>query len=214
MKISFAVTTHNEGECIQDLLSQLAEFIEGNETDDEIVILDDYSDDTETVNILEEYENLPYVHLHRRELERDFGAHKSYLNSLCSGDYIFQIDADETLAPQLLENLHTILETNTEVDMLLVPRVNTVTGLTDAHIQQWGWSVNEMGWVMWPDWQTRIYRNNSEIMWLGRVHERIVGHEKFAYLPADEAYAIYHHKDIKRQEAQNAMYSEIVTGSE
>lgn len=214
MKVSFAVTTHNENECIERLLSQLQEHIEEGEYDDEIVILDDFSDDPDTVNILEIYSNLPYVQLHRRALERDFGAHKSYLNTLCSGDYIFQIDADELLEPRLLEKLHSILEANPTVDLYFIPRINTVDGLTDDHIRAWGWRVTDDGWVMWPDYQGRLYRNKPEIMWLGKVHERIGGHDSFAQLPEDEAYCILHHKHIEKQEEQNAFYSEIMEGSE
>ena len=40
--------------------------------------------------------------------------------------------------------------------MLLVPRVNTVEGLTQEHINKWRWNVNENGWINWPDYQTRI----------------------------------------------------------
>ncbi len=158
MKVSFAITTHNEGECISKLLSQLQEHIEDQATGDEIVILDDFSEDPDTVYRLENYSSLPYVHFHRRALKRNFGAQKNHLNSLCSGDYIFQIDADEYLAPGLLENLHEILAGNDRVDLFYVPRVNTVEGLTQEHIDQWGWNVNQHGWVMWPDYQTRLYR--------------------------------------------------------
>lgn len=209
MKVSFAITTHDEGECISDLLSQLQEHIEENKTDDEIVILDDFSSDPDTVYILENYSNFPYVQVHRRALKKDFGAQKNYLNTLCTGDYIFQIDADETLAPGLLQNLHAILAGNPQVDLFYVPRVNIVEGLTDKHINQWGWTVNENGWVMWPDFQTRLYKNNSEITWTGKVHERIVGFGLFAHLPEDEIYAIVHRKQIERQEEQNALYAEI-----
>ena len=209
MKVSFAITTHDEGECISDLLSQLQEHIEENKTDDEIVILDDFSSDPDTVYILEKYSSFPYVQVHRRALEKDFGSQKNYLNTLCTGDYIFQIDADETLAPGLLQNLHAILAGNPQVDLFYVPRVNIVEGLTDKHINQWGWTVNENGWVMWPDFQTRLYKNNSEITWTGKVHERIVGFGLFAHLPEDEIYAIVHRKQIERQEEQNALYAEI-----
>jgi len=214
MKVSFAITTHNEGECIERLLSQLQEHIEGGNSEDEVIILDDFSTDTDTVSTLESYSNLPYVQLHRRALERDFGSHKSYLNTLCSGDYIFQIDADELLEPRLLENLHTILEANPAVDLYFVPRVNTVDGLTDEHIRMFGWRVTDDGWVMWPDYQTRLYRNSVEIMWFGKVHERIQGYDTFAQLPEDEAFSILHHKHITKQEEQNAFYSEILQGIE
>ena len=33
---------------------------------------------------------------------------------------------------------------NDIIEMLLVPRVNTVEGLTQEHIQKWGWRVDEM----------------------------------------------------------------------
>lgn len=213
MKVSFAVTVHNEGEYIERLLRQLREHVEENETDDEIVILDDFSDDIDTISTLEEYSNLPFVQLHRRALERDFGAQKSYLNSLCTGDYIFQIDADEILAPELLENLHTILETNSTVDLYWVPRVNIVEGLTPEHIERWGWRVNEDGWVLWPDYQSRLYRNSPDIVWIGKVHERIDGHETFAHLPELKVYSILHDKHIDRQEEQNAFYDEIMRHS-
>ncbi len=214
MKVSFAVTTHNEGECIDSLLSQLRDHIEENNTGDEIVVLDDHSEDPDTIVILESYSSLPFVHLHNRALDRDFGAQKSYLNTLCDGDYIFQIDADETLAPKLLENLHTILEANSKVDLFFVPRVNTVEGLTEEHIKEWRWEVNKQGWVMWPDYQTRLYRNSSDVMWIGKVHERIDGFDSFAHLPQDESYALMHHKHIERQEEQNAFYGQIMQDAE
>ena len=93
MNISFAITTHNEGEYIERLLSQLVEFVEDNKEDreNEIVILDDHSHDPETVQILNSFVELPFVVFGQRELNQDFGSHKTYLNSLCSGDYIFQI---------------------------------------------------------------------------------------------------------------------------
>ena len=93
MKISFAVTTHDENELVRRLLTQLQEFIEEYETDDEIVIVDDYSTE-ETDRILEEFTSFEFISVHPHALERNFSAQKNYLNSLCTGDYIFQIDAD------------------------------------------------------------------------------------------------------------------------
>ena len=219
MRVSFAITVHNEVDSLEDLITQLRTFIEdsgmGQEsgTEDEIVILDDYSTDPDTVRILGSHSSEPYIKVYLRSLDRDFGAQKSYLNTLCTGDFIFQIDADEMLASGLLENLHEILETHPRVDLFLVPRVNTVENLTEEHIQQWGWQVNEKGWVMWPDYQTRIYRNDPEIMWTGRVHERVQGHKSYARLPDQESFAILHHKHIDRQEAQNAFYAQIAQES-
>jgi len=209
MKISFAVTTHNEGECIERLLSQLQSYIEDN-PDNEVVILDDFSDDSETSTIIEYYSNLSYMHLHKRQLNRNFGEHKSYLNSLCKGKYIFQIDADEYLSTELLDSLSDIIDGNSSVDLFFIPRVNVVEGLTDEHIDMWKWVVNDQGWVNFPDWQTRLYQNTPDIMWVGQVHERITGHSSYAVLPPEEKFSIIHIKDISTQETQNLFYSEIL----
>lgn len=211
IRLSFGVTCHNEGYTLSNLLDQLITLIEDQDNDDEIVILDDFSEDEETVNILASYdEEYPYVSVYQRALERDFGAQKTYLNSLCTGDYIFQVDADELLAPELLDNLHAILEANSTIDLFWIPRINTVEGLTDEHIAKWGWKVNEQGWVMFPDYQSRLYKNSSEIIWVGKVHERIDGIENFGYLPPEPEYCILHYKEIDRQEQQNAFYSTII----
>lgn len=130
------------------------------------------------------------------------------LNSFCSGDYIFQIDADEIPNQVLIENLHEILLGN-NVDVILVPRVNTVEGLTDEHIQKWGWNVDEKGWVNWPDMQYRIYRNSDNIKWINKVHEVLDGFRTISHLPMDEDLALYHPKEIERQEKQNEYYDTL-----
>lgn len=207
MSISFAVTTHNEGEYIQKLLEQLITHTSIN--DSEIIILDDFSDDAKTIEILEWASLQPKVFLHRRNLNNNFAEQKNYLNTLCKREYIFQVDADELLHPHLLTHIDTVLKSNPAVDLFYVPRVNMVTGLTEEDINKWGWSVNEENWVMWPDYQTRIYRNTPDIKWNGAVHERIVGYEVMAKLPAQEEWAIFHIKDIDRQRKQNEFYSKL-----
>ena len=205
--ISFAITTHNEGAYIQDLLDQLVPYCE--RTGDEIVVVDDFSTDPFTINVLEGYERAGSIKLHQRALNNDFAAHKNFLAEQCSGDYIFQVDADERLHPNMLEYIHDIVDNNTEIDLFLIPRVNVVTGLTDDDISKWGWQVNENGWVMFPDYQTRLYKNHVDIRWEGKVHERIVGYKTMAPLPAEEEWSLYHIKDIERQRRQNELYQTI-----
>ena len=146
---------------------------------------------------------------HSREFNNHFAEHKNYLNNLCIGTHIFQIDSDELPHEQLIENLPFMLQHNSAVELYAVPRVNTVEGLTQDHIQKWGWNVNENGWVNWPDFQTRIYKNTPEIKWVNKVHEKVDGHKQFAYLPMDEEYALYHPKTIERQEKQNSYYNTL-----
>ena len=134
---------------------------------------------------------------------------KNLLNSKCSGDYIFQIDADEIPCTPIIESLPAILESNPEIDVYLVSRVNTVQGLTDEHITNWGWNVNSEGWVNWPDYQWRIYKNAPYITWKNKVHEVLEGFKQYAYLPMEEDYSIYHPKGIEKQEKQNNYYNTL-----
>jgi len=205
--ISFAITTHNEGLYIKELIDQLIPHIE--RTGDEIVVLDDNSTDSFTSQILYDYADLDMIRLHSHELNNDFATHKNYLNSLCQGDYIFQIDADEKFHNNLLTYLHDIVYNNTNVDLFLIPRVNVVNGLTDDDIRRWGWQVNDKGWVMFPDYQTRLYKNIDRIKWEGKVHERIIGYETHAPLPPEEEWSLYHIKEINRQREQNAYYETL-----
>ena len=66
------------------------------------------------------------------------------------------------------------------------------------------------GWVNWPDYQWRIWKNTPEIKWVNKVHERLDGFKTYAQLPADtEAMALYHPKTIDRQIKQNAYYDTL-----
>ena len=142
-------------------------------------------------------------------MNNDFASFKNNLKDNASGIFIFQIDADEIPSEHLMENIKDIIEYNKDVDLFFVPRINTVEGLTKEHIKKWKWQVNELGWVNFPDYQTRLYRRTSEIQWQGKVHERIVGYNTLSVLPQEEQYCLYHHKQIDRQEKQNAYYDTI-----
>ena len=141
-------------------------------------------------------------------LNKDFSTFKNNLKKHCTKDYIFQIDADEIPNDFLLQNLSDILTSN-EVDLIHIPRVNTVEGLTDEHINKWKWKVDEKGWVNFPDYQTRIYKNTEDVKWMNKVHERITGYSTFSNFPAEEQWSLYHHKQIDRQEQQNEFYETI-----
>ncbi len=210
MNISYAITVHNEHEELDKLLSILSEYIR---PEDEIVVLQDDNTTEEVLYTLDKYEDIvpcDYSWDNVHSLNRDFATHKNYLTSLCSREYEFQIDADEYPADELVAYLPEILEMNHGIDLILVPRINTVSGLTEHYINRWGWEVNERGWVNWPDWQWRIFRINSDIYWINRVHERLVGYETYTHLPEDKRYCLYHPKEIERQVQQNEMYESII----
>tara|TARA_R100000030_G_scaffold15829_1_gene10493 strand:+ start:74 stop:697 length:624 start_codon:yes stop_codon:yes gene_type:complete len=207
MKISYAITVCNEFVEIQNLVSFL---LKHKRHEDEIVILYDIANGEEGI---EEYLRAKSVNCEIAWMPGEFEGHfadwKNKLNKMCSGDYIFQIDADEIPNEALIKSLHLILQGNPTVDILRVPRVNTVEGLTDKHIKEWNWNVDDKGWINWPDYQWRIYKNKPEIKWIKKVHEKLDGYKTFALLPAEEASALYHHKEIKRQEKQNEYYETL-----
>tara|TARA_Y100000593_G_C4287532_1_gene326353 strand:- start:1143 stop:1694 length:552 start_codon:yes stop_codon:yes gene_type:complete len=176
---------------------------------DEIVILDDYSDNPTTVEILDSMCSIYEIKFEQRHLHKDYAGQKNHLTDMCSGDYIINIDADELPNKWLMKNIKSILKSNPTIDLYWVPRVNTVDGITREHINKWGWNVNEKGWINFPDYQGRIWRNRSNITWKKPVHEHLTGYKEHTYLPAEEEFCFYHPKDIGRQEKQNAFYEGI-----
>jgi len=208
MKISYGLTVCNEHVEIKNLIEYLIKKID---LGDEIVVVYDQNRVTsEVMEVLKDYEI--EVNSYPFDFQQNFLENKNFMNSKCTGDYIFQIDADEIPESFLIENLKTILESN-QVDLLITPRKNLVEGLTTEHIQKWGWNVNEQGWVNWPDAQKRIYKNTSEIKWSGhQVHGMVEGYKTFAALPLAEEWSIIHNKTIDRQENQNKRYTKIEIG--
>jgi hypothetical protein len=207
MKISYAVTVCNEFIEIQRLLKFL---LENKRIQDEIVVLYDAKNgDTEIESCLRANSINGEFNWHKGEFEGHFADWKNKLTSLCNGDYIFQIDADELPTKTLIQYLPYVIHVNPQVETILVPRVNTVDGLTDAHIQKWSWNVNEHGWINWPDYQWRIWKNKPEIKWINKVHERLDGFLSYASIPADESLALRHPKTISKQEKQNNYYDTL-----
>jgi|TARA_B110000902_G_scaffold41885_1_gene45343 glycosyltransferase involved in cell wall biosynthesis len=205
--ISYAITCWNEIEELTKLLNFLQLHIR---KEDEIVIQYDKSSVTDEVKqyvtlMNSMHENHIVVGF---SLNKDFATFKNNLKSHCTKDYIFQVDADEIPHEYLVEYLGEVLETN-PVDIVFVPRVNTVEGLEQSHIDKWKWNVNDKGWVNFPDYQTRIYRNTEDVTWMNKVHERITGYDTFSNFPAEEQWSLYHHKQIDRQEKQNEFYETI-----
>ena len=209
MKISYAITVCDEFLEIQRLLSLL---LNNKRRQDEVVVLVDLSKNkptSELLRYLHELSSEDYITLVEDTFNRHFANWKNILTKACKGDYIFQIDADELPNLVLIQNLPIILESNPDNEVYLVPRVNTVEGLTPEHIQMWGWNVNDKGWVNWPDYQWRIWKNKPGIKWKNKVHEVLDGHKSYAALPSQEEYALYHPKDIVRQEKQNTYYNNL-----
>jgi glycosyltransferase involved in cell wall biosynthesis len=199
--ISFAITACNEHIELERLLKQLDKNIKKK---DEIVVQLDITATQEVKDIVSKYKLINYIH----PLNNDFATFKNNLKSICTNEWIFFIDADEYLSDDLLFNIHEILDANKGiVDVISVPRINTVDGLTREHIDKWRWFVDENGYVNYPDYQTRICTNKPNIEWVNKVHERLIGWKTIANLPY--GYDLIHPKTIERQERQNNYYNTI-----
>lgn len=202
-KISYAITVHNEDS--RYLKTLFGVLLTHKTPDDEIVILDDNSTNPDTLEELAKMSNV-----HKKAFNKDFAEHKNYLNSLCKGNFIFQLDADELPHKDFIRVLPEVIMMNPSVELFTLARINVVPGLTQEDIARWGWRVDEKQRINFPDRQGRIYANKPEIKWEGKVHEKIVGFNGFSHLPEeDDVYCLLHIKDIERQRKQNEFYSTL-----
>jgi glycosyltransferase involved in cell wall biosynthesis len=214
MKISYLVTVHNETLELLQLIEKLKTHIDFVAMNDEVVILDDFSDNEDTKKILAKAKSYGFTVV-QHALNKNFSEHKNYGSKRCVGDYIVQIDADEYLFPNMLNNMHELLESNPTVELYRVPRVNIVRGATDNDARNWGWHMmklpefGELPIINWNsgDYQSRIYKNSLRIQWHKPLHETIIGASIVADLPKEVDYAIIHDKTIDRQRAQNIRYN-------
>jgi glycosyltransferase involved in cell wall biosynthesis len=219
INFSFAITVCNEANELKRLLTQLKKCVVA---DDEVVIQVDQNNTTEEVlKVVSDFEGV-YSSSNSRskkitthvtklfiELKGDFSDFKNNLKKNCTKDWIFFIDADEEVNEDQINLIRQVVELNSTWDCYLVPRINTVAGLTQEHIGKWGWRVDEKQRINFPDYQYRICQNKVEIRWVGAVHERLEGYSSMALLPAEDVYALGHHKTIQKQEKQNEFYTTL-----
>ena len=211
MKISYGITVHNEADELNKLLEIL---IHKTDVEDEIVICVDGNDEKVQEVITswvqqyasDDVDKIKDIIVYNRKLDGNFAEHKNSVIENSTGDYIFHIDADEYPNVTLLEQLKQIIEMNDGVDLIWIPRVNTIEGMTQEHIQKWSWRVTENGWVNYPDYQARVFRRDKSIRWTRPLHELITGCKTYAHLPPHEELSLYHPKTIQKQEQQNMFY--------
>ena len=201
MFLSYLITSHNETDSLDLLLSKLIQYKKDN---NEIVLLDDYSDNPRTVSIIEKHKQS--INFHQKKLQNDYGAHKNYGISLCKGEWVFQIDADELPTDTLLENIDVILQSNSNNETLWLPRLNYFVGVTQKDIEMWGWNYQD-GMINFPDYQSRLYKNLPHIRYERRLHEKVEGYKSYAFIPPQKDIALIHNKTIEKQRETNMKYN-------
>lgn len=197
MKLSYAICVCNEDKELYSLLNFLKK-VKDNE--DEINVLVDSAHVTEGVRkVLKHFET--DVVQNDRDFDGKFATHRNYHIEKCTGDYIFQIDADEMPQEALIKNLKQIL-INSTIDALVIPRINIHPGSTDEWIKMYKFNVNEIGWINWPDQQYRIFRRSPEIRYSRELHEMLVGAERVAQVTNDPQLALWHIKTVEKQDSR------------
>jgi tetratricopeptide (TPR) repeat protein len=117
---------------------------------DEIVIVDTGSKDG-TLNIAKCFTNKIYSY----EWSDDFSAARNFAISKCTGQWIFSLDADEKLDSQS-GSLRQLIMDNPEAEAFLLPLLVCV-GATDERFSV-----------------VRLFRNNAEYRFAGKIHEQVV----------------------------------------
>ena len=210
MNISYLVTCKNEGKQLYELIEYLFEYLTES---DEIVILDDHSNDVVTCKYLTGWDwfEKGKINIYKHHLNKNYSEHKNYGKTKCKGDWIFQIDADEMPAETLLVNLKEIIKSNESVELFWIPRINNFIGVTEEHARQWGWDINNPNkWVNWTsggDYQGRLFKNLPHLRWERPLHEKIEGFKVSSKLPKEEEFALVHTKTIETQIKTNVRYN-------
>ena len=209
MQISYTVTVYNELQELKTLLPLLKQV--RTDSNDEIIIVHTFREEKEKLTDIDiqiqEYANTIADQYVRYHFDKKFADMKNFTNNLATKDYIINFDADEFASIDTINSWKEAINDNN--DLYHLPRVNTVKDYTLDDIKKYSWNINNNGWINWPDYQPRIYKNNGKIKWIGNVHEQLTGFENAAALPANPRYAIIHHKDIQKQRSQNALYETI-----
>lgn len=109
--LSVVVITKNEG-------GRLADCLKSVEWADEIIVLDDQSTDN-TLDVARAHG----AKVFERAMDIE-GKHRNYAYSLAKHDWIFSLDADERVTPELKQEIIETLEKNPQCNGYTVPRRN------------------------------------------------------------------------------------------
>lgn len=203
--ISYLITCKNDEHSLDLLLSKIINFLGDN---DEIIVLDDYSDNQNTLDVFEKYKC--HIKLYKHHLNNNYSEHKNWGKNHCKNHWIFQIDSDEVPSDFLMENIKDVIEANPDVECFLIPRINDFIGVNENHAKHWGWrlsSYKDRLIVNFPDYQFRLFKNIDRLKWERPLHEKIEGALVTTKLPPEFEWALTHNKTIEKQVQTNLRYN-------
>ena len=202
--ITYAIGVCDEHRELHSLLTFLKRT--KDERDDINVLVDSGKETPEVTRVLELFSD--DISVNRRLFDGDFASHRNYHIEKCSGDYIFMIDADEIPQEDLIRSIRQPFE-KTECDLVLVPRMNLCPGYTREWLKKYNFNANEVGFINWPDYQGRIFKNDPSIRWSKNLHEVVTGAKHPIRLDPMPSIGIWHIKSTERQEKQDDFYKNL-----
>jgi glycosyltransferase involved in cell wall biosynthesis len=121
---------------------------------DELIVVDTGSTDR-TIEIAEAFN----AYVIKAPWKDDFSLIRNISQAPAKSDWIIWLDGDEVLSDSGAKKIKHQLLTDSSADFFLCPRVNFWHDLKHA--------------FAYPDYQYKIYRNNINLKWSGKIHEKI-----------------------------------------
>lgn len=205
MKLTYTIQVCNESRELFSLLNFLQKTIDD---EDEVNVVVDTEHTTDKVErVLEHFKEC--ITIFKRPFDT-FRENAQFHIEKANGEYIFGIDADEMPQETLIRNIKSIIR-QSNAEIIAIPRINIHPGSTHEFIEKSNFSVNEVGWINWPDFQMRIYKKCDYIKWSDEVHTKLIGSDKVVTVQTDPRLALWHIKSIEKQESRWAINGEFTT---
>tara|TARA_B100001113_G_scaffold143957_1_gene117818 strand:+ start:144 stop:803 length:660 start_codon:yes stop_codon:yes gene_type:complete len=196
MKITYSIQVCNESRELYSLINFLLKVID--EEDNIQVIVDSLHKTDKVDKVIEHFKEK--INVFERPFDT-FYKNSCYHGEVAMGEYTFLIDADEMPQEKLITNLKNII-TETEAEIFFIPRINIHPGMTQSHIDRYKFNVNEAGWINWPDYQGRLYKNCESVTWTDELHTKLTGSTKIQGIVAKPELALWHIKSMEKQESR------------
>jgi GT2 family glycosyltransferase len=196
MKLTYTIQVCNESRELFSLLNVLTRIIDD---EDEINVVADSKNVTDKVErVLEHFKNR--INVFKRPFD-GFGKNDNFHKEMATGEYIFGMDADEIPQESLIKSVKKIIK-ETGAEIIAVPRINIHPGITEQEATDFGFNINEVGFINWPDYQTRIYKKCDHIYWTDELHTKLTGSTKFIGIKPVPTFALWHIKSMDKQKSR------------
>ena len=151
--LSVIIIARNEG-------SRIGRCLESTAWADEKIVIDNGSTDDTAMQAKKHGAHVVEDNNHNFSEIREFGAHHA------TGEWLLYIDADETVTPELRNEIVGLIHSGTTTSAFFIPRQNYYLG------------------SLWPkkDGMVRLIRKKALVKWEGTLHEHAVIHGKIETL--------------------------------